>query len=42
MLNRGRTLGTHAKGEIAMDALQNLMAGGKELQELSGELGGTI
>ena len=42
VLNRGRTLGTHAKGEIAMDALQNLMAGGKELQELSGELGGTI
>ena len=42
VLNRGRTLGTHSKGEITMDALQNLMAGGKELQELSSELGGTI
>ncbi|MCQ8239299.1 ATP-binding cassette domain-containing protein [Rhizosaccharibacter radicis] len=42
VLNRGRTLGTYAKNEIAMDALQNLMAGGKELQELSSELGGTV
>jgi simple sugar transport system ATP-binding protein len=42
VLNRGRTLGTHGKGEIAMDSLQNLMAGGKELQELSHELGGTV
>jgi simple sugar transport system ATP-binding protein len=42
VLNRGRTLGTYAKSEIAMDDLQNLMAGGKELQQLSGELGGTI
>lgn len=42
VLNRGRTLGTHAKEEIDMDALQNLMAGGKELQELSHELGGTV
>ena len=42
VLNRGRTLGTHAKGDITMDALQNLMAGGKELQELSHELGGTV
>jgi hypothetical protein len=25
-----------------MDDLQNLMAGGKELQQLSGELGGTV
>ena len=42
VLNRGKTLGTHEKGGISMDALQNLMAGGKELQELSSELGGTI
>jgi simple sugar transport system ATP-binding protein len=42
VLNRGRTLGTYEKSEIAMDALQNLMAGGKELQELSAELGGTV
>src|SRR5258705_13910311 len=38
VLNRGRTLGTFAKDEIAMDALQNLMAGGKELQQLAAEL----
>jgi simple sugar transport system ATP-binding protein len=42
VLNRGRTLGTYAKSEIAMDDLQNLMAGGKELQQLSSELGGTV
>ena len=42
VLNRGRTLGTHDKGAISMDELQTLMAGGKELQELSLELGGTV
>jgi simple sugar transport system ATP-binding protein len=42
VLDRGRTLGTYAKGEISIDALQNLMAGGKELQTLSAALGGTI
>lgn len=42
VLNRGKTLGTFAKDEIEIDALQNLMAGGKELQSLSAELGGTI
>jgi simple sugar transport system ATP-binding protein len=42
VLNRGRTLGTFAKAKIQMESLQNLMAGGKELQELSSELGGTI
>ncbi|MCG8357759.1 MAG: ATP-binding cassette domain-containing protein [Kiloniellales bacterium] len=42
VLNRGQTLGNYAKDEISMDELQNLMAGGKELQELSSELGGTI
>jgi len=42
ILNRGKTLGTFAKGEINIDELQNLMAGGKELQTLSNELGGTV
>ena len=42
VLNRGKTLGTFDKSEISLEELQNLMAGGKELQVLSGELGGTI
>ena len=42
VLDRGRTLGTYAKGEISIDSLQNLMAGGKELQTLSATLGGTV
>jgi simple sugar transport system ATP-binding protein len=42
VLDRGRTLGTFRKGEISLDSLQNLMAGGKTLQALSAELGGTI
>ncbi|MBB3649636.1 simple sugar transport system ATP-binding protein [Rhizobium sp. BK619] len=41
-LNRGKTLGTFAKSEINLDSLQSLMAGGKELQSISEELGGTI
>jgi simple sugar transport system ATP-binding protein len=42
ILNRGRTLGTFAKSEIKLEALQQMMAGDKELQELSEELGGTV
>ena len=42
VLNRGRLLGTYAKNEIAIEDLQNLMAGGKELQALSQDLGGTV
>jgi simple sugar transport system ATP-binding protein len=42
VLNRGRTLGTFDKAEIDIDALQQLMAGDKELQDLSMELGGTV
>jgi simple sugar transport system ATP-binding protein len=42
VLDRGRTLGTFAKGEISMESLQNMMAGGKELQTLSADLGGTV
>jgi simple sugar transport system ATP-binding protein len=42
VLNRGRTLGTHGKREIGMDALQTLMAGGKEMQVLSDDLEGMV
>ena len=42
VLNRGTTLGTHTKGGITIDELQGLMAGGKELQDVGAELGGTI
>jgi simple sugar transport system ATP-binding protein len=42
VLNRGRTMGSSAKHEIRIDELQNLMAGGKELQAVSAELGGTV
>jgi simple sugar transport system ATP-binding protein len=42
VLNRGRTLGTYAKSEIQLERLQTLMAGDKELQDLSEELGGTV
>ena len=41
VLNRGKTLGTFSRSEITLDELRSLMAGGKELQELSGELEGT-
>jgi simple sugar transport system ATP-binding protein len=42
VLNRGKTLGTAVRGEIDGNELQNLMAGGQELAELSDELGGTV
>ncbi|HXZ18106.1 MAG TPA: ATP-binding cassette domain-containing protein [Roseiarcus sp.] len=42
VLNRGRTMGTFAKSDIKLDALQTMMAGDKELQDLSEELGGTV
>jgi simple sugar transport system ATP-binding protein len=42
VLNRGRTLGTFEKDAIGIEELQNLMAGGKELAELSSDLGGTV
>jgi simple sugar transport system ATP-binding protein len=42
VLNRGRTLGTYTKAQITIDELHNLMAGGKELQALAADLGGTI
>ncbi len=42
VLNRGKTLGTYRKEEIQIEELQNLMAGGKELQAVSAELGGMV
>lgn len=42
VLNRGRTLGTALRGEITPEALQDLMAGGQEMAELEGSLGGTV
>jgi len=42
VLNRGRTLGTARRGEIDAGKLQDLMAGGQELAELEGSLGGTV
>ncbi len=38
VLNRGRTLGTHAKGAISREELLSMMAGGRELEELGAEL----
>ena len=38
ILNRGHSLGTYAKNEIAQDELVRLMAGGSELAELEHEL----
>lgn len=42
VLNRGRTLGTAKRGEITPEELQEMMAGGQELAELEGSLGGTV
>ena len=40
MLNRGRTMGTFAKTEISKEEVLDMMAGGKELQDLSAEIDG--
>jgi simple sugar transport system ATP-binding protein len=42
VLNRGQTLGTATRGNITADELQDMMAGGQELAQLEGSLGGTI
>ena len=42
VLNRGQTLGSYEKSQIAIEELQDLMAGGKEMMELSHELNGTV
>jgi simple sugar transport system ATP-binding protein len=38
LLNRGRSLGSYAKGEISRDRVLEMMAGGKELVDLEAEL----
>lgn len=38
LLNRGRSLGTFAKGEISRERVLEMMAGGKELVDLETEL----
>ncbi len=42
VLNRGQTLGTALKGEITPEELQDMMAGGQEMAQLEGSLGGTV
>ncbi len=42
VLNRGQTLGTAKRGDISPEELQDLMAGGQELAQLEGSLGGTV
>lgn len=42
VLNRGRTLGTAARGDITAEALQDMMAGGQDMAQLEGSLGGTV
>ena len=42
VLNRGKTLGTAQRGQITPEELQELMAGGQEMVELEGSLGGTV
>lgn len=40
VLNHGRSMGTFEKGEVSLQELENMMAGGKELEQLSAELEG--
>ena len=40
LLNRGRSIGDYTKSQITRDELAGLMAGGRELEELSHELEG--
>ncbi|MDX1737573.1 MAG: ATP-binding cassette domain-containing protein [Alphaproteobacteria bacterium] len=42
VLNRGQTLGTADRGNITHEELQDLMAGGQELADLEGSLGGKV
>jgi len=42
VLNRGQTLGTAIKGEVSVEELQDLMAGGQEMVSLEQSLGGTV
>ncbi len=38
MLNRGRSQGTFEKGEISREEVLSMMAGGRELEQLTAEL----
>jgi simple sugar transport system ATP-binding protein len=40
VLNHGRSMGTFNKGEVSLQELEKMMAGGKELEQLSAELEG--
>lgn len=42
VLNRGKTLGTAHRGDITAEELQDMMAGGQEMAQLEGSLGGTV
>jgi simple sugar transport system ATP-binding protein len=42
VLNRGKTLGTAARGDVSPEELQDMMAGGQEMAILEGSLGGTV
>ena len=42
VLNRGSTLGTAGRGEVTVEELQDLMAGGQEMVQLEQSLGGTV
>ncbi|RFC63482.1 sugar ABC transporter ATP-binding protein [Fulvimarina endophytica] len=42
VLNRGKTYGTSTADKITASELQDLMAGGQEMVELEGSLGGTV
>ena len=40
LLNRGKSLGTFAKGDVAKDEVLDMMAGGAEMKELMADLEG--
>lgn len=42
VLNRGKTLGTAERGDVDVNELQDMMAGGQEMANLEGSLGGTV
>jgi len=42
VLNRGKTLGTAERGDVQVEELQDLMAGGADMVELEQSLGGTV
>lgn len=42
VLNRGKTLGSFTRGKATIEELQSMMAGGRELEQIAAELGGTV